>query len=293
MLETSSRFSLSVCSRYENRKRQKKEQEKLKRKEAQAEKIAKTKEIVSAMNEEELAAWRGERAARVADRQKEKIERKARMEQALLTGQRIVIDLEFPDLMSEGELRSMAQQVTYCYAINTRTSIPANLILSGFHGKTKEFLEKQAEGCENWLVTRTEKTYLEHFEGSKDDLVYLTADSPNELQELDPSKAYIVGGIVDRNRHKGLCFNKAEAQGVATARLPLGEYIKLASSTVMCTNHVVEIMLRWLELRDWEAAFKAAIPTRKRKERVDEGGSDGGVGGESSEGGEEKKEDNL
>ena len=27
------------------------------------------------MNEEELAAWRGERAARVADRQKEKIER--------------------------------------------------------------------------------------------------------------------------------------------------------------------------------------------------------------------------
>ena len=242
------------------------------------------------MNDEELAVWRAERAVRAADRQKQRNDRKTRMEQALLTGQRIIIDLEFPDLMHLGELRSMGQQVTYCYAANSKASTPAHLILSGINGKMKESLEKQVNGYANWLVTMTEKTYLEHFEDSKDDLVYLTADSPNELDVLDPGKAYIVGGIVDRNRHKGLCFNKAEAQGIATARLPLGEHIKLASSSVMCTNHVVEIMLKWLELRDWEAAFKAVIPTRKRKERGETPGVSGGaVGGGSEVGGDERE----
>jgi tRNA (guanine9-N1)-methyltransferase len=250
--------------------------EKLKRKEAAEIKKVKVTDALNAMTEEQLATWRAQRAVKVAARNQEKLDKKARMTKALEFGQRIVIDLEFPELMTEGELRSMAHQVSYSYGNNIRTSTPAHLILSGVHGTMRDHLAHGFPGFENWMVTSTEKTYLEHFPNSKTDLIYLTADSPYELQELDPSKIYIVGGIVDRNRHKNLCFNKAVEQGIATARLPIGDTkIKLASSMVMCTNHVVDIMLKWMEMKDWEKAFKAVIPTRKRK-ASDE--SDGGEG---------------
>lgn len=72
--------------------------------------------------------------------------------------------------------------------------------------------EKQLSGLSNWHVTRQETPYIDLFQERKADLVYLTADSPNELSELDSSKLYIIGGIVDRNRHKNICFNKAVSQ---------------------------------------------------------------------------------
>ncbi len=64
------------------------------------------------------------------------------------------------------------------------------------------------------------------------DLVYLTADAEHELQTLNPNHIYIIGGLVDRNRYKSECFNRARKACVATARLPIGQYVKLASSQV-------------------------------------------------------------
>lgn len=50
--------------------------------------------------------------------------------QALESGQRIVIDLDFEDKMSETEVKSLCQQLGYCYGENTRAKEPAHLILT-------------------------------------------------------------------------------------------------------------------------------------------------------------------
>ncbi|KAK8055174.1 tRNA (guanine(9)-N1)-methyltransferase [Apiospora rasikravindrae] len=94
-------------------------------------------------------------------------------------------------------------------------------------------------------------------------IVYLTADSPYTLDRIEPNTSYVVGGIIDRNRHKGLCYKVARDRKVRTAKLPIGEFMVLLDRHVLATNHVVEIMLRWLETGDWGEAFMKVIPPRK------------------------------
>ncbi len=79
-------------------------------------------------------------------------------------------------------------------------------------------------------------SYIDRYK--KESLVYLTADSPNVIHTLDKEKNYIIGGIVDRNRHKGITYEIAKKQGIATGRLPLDTVVHLGeASRVLTVNH--------------------------------------------------------
>lgn len=112
-------------------------------------------------------------------------------------------------------------------------------------------------------------------------VVYLTSESPYTLDRLEANTSYVIGGIVDKNREKGLCYNRAQAAKVRTAKLPIGEYMAMQSRYVLTTNQVVEIMAKWLECGDWGKAFVDVIPKRK-------GGT---LKGEAEEGTEAKEAD--
>lgn len=119
-------------------------------------------------------------------------------------------------------------------------------------------------------------------------VVYLSSDSPNTLDVLSPYTTYIVGGIVDKNRYKGICYKRACERGIPTARLPIGEYMTMQSRTVLATNHVIEIMVRWLEDGDWGKSFLRVIPKRKEaKLKLKNRGGNGAHGGEDDEGQDE------
>ena len=57
-------------------------------------------------------------------------EKKARLQQALQGGQRIILDLDFHDLMTETEVKSLCHQLLHTYAANGRATNPAHIILT-------------------------------------------------------------------------------------------------------------------------------------------------------------------
>ena len=54
------------------------------------------------------------------ERQQQGKSRKEALQQALQTGQRLIIDLDFQDFMSESELKSLCKQIVYCWSANLK-----------------------------------------------------------------------------------------------------------------------------------------------------------------------------
>ncbi|KAL7282698.1 hypothetical protein ACG7TL_004172 [Trametes sanguinea] len=124
-----------------------------------------------------------------------------------------------------------------------------------------------------------------HAKAAQDTVVYLTADADDELTELKEGETYIIGGIVDHNRYKNLCLNKSKEHNIRSARLPIGTYLsELRTRKVLTVNQTFEILLKWVDTRDWEQALYSVIPKRKfNTEGRRRGGGGSSKGGESAD----------
>lgn len=232
-------------------------------------------------------------------------EREEQYEKRVKEGIKIIIDCDFEGLMNEKSIYSMSRQISDCYCINRRSMIPLNLIL--YNVDTVLYDQLHRNNCEKWIgITIHRKGEFESFEAFakseeifpkesgidyKSNAVYLTADSQNEINALDHQCAYIIGGIVDRNRYKMLSFNKAIELDINHGRLPIGEYLKLNSSKVLTTNHVFAIISHFNDNKDWKEAFINIIPKRKIENNDKENEEDKEEIGEV-EGEEKDKDDN-
>ncbi|XP_023838222.1 tRNA methyltransferase 10 homolog A isoform X2 [Salvelinus sp. IW2-2015] len=160
------------------------------------------------------------------------------------------------------DVRKLHKQIQRCYAVNRRAVHPVQFYLTSLGGQLKQNMDKTDEGWVNWKDI-TVKAEAYHEVVAKEQLVYLTSDSPNVLTELDDTKAYVIGGLVDHNHHKGITFERAQELGIDHAQLPLNSFVKMNSRKVLAVNHVFEIMLVYLEKKDWQEAFFTVLPLRK------------------------------
>ncbi|CCF57130.1 hypothetical protein KAFR_0C01370 [Kazachstania africana CBS 2517] len=182
------------------------------------------------------------------------------------SGIKLLIDCAFDDLMNDKEIVSLSNQLTRAYASNKRSNHFADVKVTSFNKRLQErfsvgLKDTNYENWKNFVFLDNEELITEPTDKLK--MVYLTADTDENLQTLEPGMTYIVGGIVDKNRHKLLCYNKAKELGIATKRLPLDEFIKIDGRRVLTTTHVVDIMLKYFDTHDWRKAFETVLPPRK------------------------------
>ena len=63
---------------------------------------------------------------------------------------------------------------------------------------------------------------------------------------------------------QNLCEKKANSDGVRSARLPIGTYLsELPTRKVLTVNQVFDILVKWVETRDWQEALYSVVPKRK------------------------------
>lgn len=223
---------------------------------------------LAAMGPEERASHlRAEEAARTAtiDARKAQLER---VDSAHRSGLRVAVDLAYAGEMSAEERISLARQLGRCWNCNRTAAAPVSLHLTNLARCPADCL---FDNTERWRVHRVEEDVAEHF--ALDELVFLTPDADEALTELDPSKVYVIGGLVDRTVRKKQSLTRARLLGARTFRFPLAEYAPHAMHdriplTLNATLHIITERNAGV---GWAEAIETALPPRYRAvRRVDQ-----------------------
>ncbi|KAL7875709.1 hypothetical protein AOLI_G00106720 [Acnodon oligacanthus] len=194
---------------------------------------------------------------------------KERLEEARTTGPRLCVDLSMTDCMSHKEISRLAGQIRRLYGSNKKTQQPFHLFLTDMKKDGLLYREciRMNAGFLNYLIDVTEDSWIELY--SSEDIIYLTPDASEALEQVDDDKVYILGGLVDESIQKKISYTRAEELGVQMARLPIDEYMvkkpnsKNFYSKILAINQVFEILLTYRDTGSWTTALSAGIPVGK------------------------------
>ena len=139
-------------------------------------------------------------AAETAGIQETNVDKK---EPAITLDMNFIMDCDFDDLMIDKEITSLGAQLTRCYSFNRKAPRRVNLSLTSVNKRLLHRLQvMHGERIKSWKHIRISSEPYEIEEDKKDNMIYLSSDSADTIHELEEGKTYIIGGIVDKNRHK-------------------------------------------------------------------------------------------
>lgn len=182
---------------------------------------------------------------------------------------RVAVDCSWGETQSAKQNIKLVSQVRLMHRYNMSAEFPARIYLTGLQEGGKIWQEVHRQAANGWdsllLAGMTSLPHTQYFDWNE--IVYLSPDSPQTLTAVDPTKVYIIGGLVDDSITRGLSLKKAEQEGVVSMKLPVMDYMNMhdnnSNLSILCLNQVLGILLDITAGRDWVQALASHVPRRK------------------------------
>ncbi|CAF2719950.1 unnamed protein product [Rotaria sp. Silwood2] len=181
--------------------------------------------------------------------------RQAKLFVAARLGDYIIIDCSFAneyndnDISSENYYERLQLKIHSCFTLLHRYHSPSFVILCNLFSSNNDKWLRNSPYCH-----ATSLSYLDLF--PREQLVYLSPDSPNTMSEYEHNVIYIFGGIFQKK--------KAKREQIRHQSLPLQKYLRFSPSanTVLSINQVYNILMTLKHNNNnWFEALKC-IPER-------------------------------
>ena len=165
----------------------------------------------------------------------------------------------------------MANQLKRVYGANKASPKPFHLHFFGLKADGR-ILRKCCDkntGFLDYSLTFDSRPVVDAFKDNAGRVVYLSPDAADEMEGLDPTSIYIIGGLVDDSVQSRVSLDYAREAGLRTARLPIQRYMRRRCSAesrggkqILTINQVFDILLAFYETADWRLALSRGVPPR-------------------------------
>ena len=152
------------------------------------------------------------------------------------------------------EWPSVAKQLSECLGVTRKTNkamdVTVDLTFASWDGTVGAHAVEHFN-AERWVGVRRDARKVEDIFSSASassasagtDLVYLSPDAEDVLEDVDADTVYVIGGIVDlAARGTATSLPRARAAGMRTARLPIREHLPRCTSQILNIDPALKVL---------------------------------------------------
>ena len=177
---------------------------------------------------------------------------------------RVAVDVSYEQDSTRAR-RSVAKQLCECVGVAHREDDLAMTYCS-FRGdiadEAREFFFS-----DRWNSVKTDERAVEEAFDARD-VVYLSPDAPEVLDEVTSDHVYVIGGIVDLcTRGIPTSLARATRSNLRARRLPIREFRPEQTHSVLNIDAVVKILCARHRGESWDEVFDRELPRRQAVER--------------------------